>query len=642
MDTYSQTLSLRFRSGASARRARLRIAPLFHDFRAALSTRMDDNNTNALRVLKVMRRHGQAGTFFLNDPRRWWQDGQRRGSPRPADPGSLVPSSILAAGGSIGAHTLSHDHLPALSKNAAFREILGSRVALEAATSSPVSTFTFPFVFYESELREGRDRADFDEILRRSGFLLLGENAYNSRRATGLLDAVFIGCDGGRWEGRSDDDVVARHFRPGLRPLFLVTMHAWARSWGGREFPLLAQVYRKWAGRGDWWYCNQNQYAAYRWQALRSRVEVTVEGDLMTATLVRPDPLDLMDPVPLTLVVGGIEDAEVASAACAGAAVTRLSIGGRCALDVFHPADRGPVDVFGECANDANARRLPRACPGTGGLKALLFRAGRTLTLELHNAGAAPVTDLRVLFRLPLRWNPGVIRRSLKRLGAGRSATLKAALTGRPRTGWRTVGTEYHVAQVDFVGKVRARLYATCCVPGPAPGAGFARDGFRFMGPLADGADRGDPFRIPGIGAASPDGALAWRTLDPARAALLDPDIIPITGRPRAADFADSHPSPRNPGARHRYLILGYARSRSNQLVRAVYPGEYVKRLELNGRLIRGRALALKRGANEIRILYSPPRASEALFSEHHYGCYFRLADAAGNRVRGLRFSRSP
>jgi hypothetical protein len=76
--------------------------------------------------------------------------------------------------------------------------------------------------------------------------------------------------------------------------------------------------------------------------------------------------------------------------------------------------------------------------------------------------------------------------------------------------------------------------------------------------------------------------------------------------------------------------------------VTAIFSRDCVRRLVLNGRSVRGRTLALKRGVNEIRIFYSPPGAAQALFSEHHYGCYFRITDAAGRRVRGVSFSRFP
>jgi len=639
MDTYAQTLCIHFRSRRSAQRARLRIAPLYRDLRAALSTRMDDNNTNALRVLRVMRRHGQRGTFFLNHPSHWWEDGPRRGWQRLADPGSLVPARILAAGSSIGAHTLSHDHLPALSKHAAFREIMGGRIALEAKTRSEVSTFTFPFVCYQSGLRGGRDRADLDQMLQRAGFLLVGEDGYTRRSPPGLLDAAFIDCDGSHAEDGIDERVVARQLRPGRRPLLLVTMHAWIRAWGGRRFTTLDQLYRKWSRRPDWWYCNQNQYAAYRWQASGSKIETQVAGDRMAVTLTRPDPLDLMACVPLTLVIGGVAEDEVTSVTSKDSTFAPLSLQGRRALDVFHPSDRGPVELFGESANDDNRGRFSRRQPSTGHLQALLSRTGTTLTLKLRNAGSGPITRLRILFRLPLNWETGRVRRSLERLEPGAESTIKVRLAGRSRGAEYQVGTEYNVAQIDFTGNVRTRLYATCSVPGPEPGPGFARNGFRFMGPLPEEANEDNP-HLPGESGPRPSGqALTWRTLDADRAKGLDPDIIPIGGRPRAAD---SHPSPRNPGARLRYAVWGYAASKADQVVTAIFAGEYVSALKLNGRRVRGRKLSLKKGLNELRMIYAPPRALEALFSEHHYGCYFRLTNADGRRAPGVRFVPPP
>ena len=50
MGTYPQTILVMFKSVEAAHKATLRIIPLFHDAKAAFSTRMDDNNIDALKV----------------------------------------------------------------------------------------------------------------------------------------------------------------------------------------------------------------------------------------------------------------------------------------------------------------------------------------------------------------------------------------------------------------------------------------------------------------------------------------------------------------------------------------------------------------------------------------------------------------
>jgi peptidoglycan/xylan/chitin deacetylase (PgdA/CDA1 family) len=643
MEFYTQTIAVQFRSEAAARRGRLRLAPLYHDFQAALSTRMDDNNVNAAEVLGVMARHGQRGTFFLNDPTVWWGQGA---SPAPAsdvDPGTTIPAQILATGSSIGGHTLNHPHLPAVAKNPAFHEILGGRIALEVRTGAPVSTFAYPFVYFQSSLRRGADRSDLEEMLRRAGFLHLAEHRYHESGGPGFQDAQFLVCDGQSWQGETEEAVVARGLGRGRRPLFLVTMHAWQREWGGKGFPLLNGCYERWGDRPDWWYCNQNEYAAYRWQAVRSRLETKVVGDLLTATLIRPEPVDLGDSIALTAVIRGVEAEAVVSVAASGVEVEPLVVGGRRAFDIPHPPGRSRIEVFGTAANDRN-RRLPLGAP-TAGLDALLRRQGRNLTLVLKNHSTVPLRELRVVFRLPLRWKPGVACHHVPDVRPGSSVVLRQRLAESRRPAEYAFGTEYLVAQIDYVGAVRARVYASCRVRGQGAASAFAGRGFLVMGPLTPGAGPLDPLLYsrpkghtgPAVefpGCPRPE----WFQVDRTVSASLDPDIIPTTGRGRALDFPLSHPTPGTTTPQFRFLLKGRVWSPSRRQVHAVFAKEGVRRLVVNGVRVRGSKFSLQRGANEIRILYSPPRASDALFSERHYGCYFRLNDSKGTRVRGLRF----
>jgi hypothetical protein len=43
-----------------------------------------------------------------------------------------------------------------------------------------------------------------------------------------------------------------------------------------------------------------------------------------------------------------------------------------------------------------------------------------------------------------------------------------------------------------------------------------------------------------------------------------------------------------------------------------------------------------------VRILYAPAQGEGASFNESNYGCYFRLEDGQGGRVRDVRFERPP
>ncbi|MFA5058102.1 MAG: polysaccharide deacetylase family protein, partial [Opitutaceae bacterium] len=368
MDPYNQTILVTFKSEAAARQAQIHIAPLYHDLRAAFSTRMDDCNLNDLRVAEVMAQYGQKGTFTLNDPHNWYQDSNATGITAPPNPAVEIPRRLLAGGNSIGGHTLTHEMIPAVSKNFAFREILGARVVLETMAASPNVVFVYPFVYFKSDFRDGTDRADLEEMLRRAGYYQLAEHQYNEDWDSQMQDGLFITCDASTLNGKYSEAVLTQARCEEARPLFLVTMHAWVKEWGGPDFPKLAEIYRKWSGRADWWYCNCNQYGAYRYQALHSRMTCFAEGKVVRAVLTRPDPLDLGDWTPLTLKVEGVNPDEVASVTCAGAEVQPVALTGAYAFDLFHDRLRGAVETYAAMDNPKNSDRLEAVPAGPEGL----------------------------------------------------------------------------------------------------------------------------------------------------------------------------------------------------------------------------------------------------------------------------------
>jgi hypothetical protein len=62
----------------------------------------------------------------------------------------------------------------------------------------------------------------------------------------------------------------------------------------------------------------------------------------------------------------------------------------------------------------------------------------------------------------------------------------------------------------------------------------------------------------------------------------------------------------------------------------------------LNGKKVEGSDLVLKKGVNDLRLLYLPSTAVSSTFDENNYGCYFRLTDHEGKRVEDVRFERPP
>lgn len=650
MDSYKQTLFITFRSEAAAQQAHLRMCGLYHDAQAGFSTRMDDSNLNDLRVAEVMQRCGQKGTFMLNDPYHWWQDSTETGITAPAEPAREIPSRLLAGGNSIGGHTLAHEMMPALSKNAAFREILGARIALEAVSTSPNVAFVYPFIFYQSPLRDGVDRADLDEMLRRSGYSCLAEDRYNQDWNSGMVDTVFVSLDGNSDYDRIGQQRIANFHPNEERPLFLVTMHAWVKAWGGPDYPKLAELYQKWSGRQDWWYCNLNQYSAYRYQYQHTQMATFVAGNRLKVVLTRPDPRDLGDDIPLTFRVDGVPGKEVSEVTSADTEVQPVASDAGYTFDLFHRQQHASPETYAQVENKTNAPEADPEARATEGLRAWIHRRPEGIDLNLRNDGREPLREVRVIFRLPLGWSTGVVRHRVGMIKAGEAITLKVPFSEAEDAAHYRDGSEFDCAQIDFIAEHRARVYATCDVPSVEPAASFARNGFRVLGPLPGDMAEFDPrtFAEPFLKGESlhstypvPWGeALTWKTLPASKASLLDPDIIPTAGRPNVPANYAGDPDIYFPHRKLSYLLHGNIVSPDTRTVRAIFSPAAVAALWLNGEKIEGDRLPLKSGKNDLRIFYYPAPNPTTTFDEKNYGCYFRLTGDDGGRVKDVRFER--
>ena len=159
-------------------------------------------------------------------------------------------------------------------------------------------------------------------------------------------------------------------------------------------------------------------------------------------------------------------------------------------------------------------------------------------------------------------------------------------------------------------------------------------DPLAFSKPILDGAAPESGYEVHW------SGRLAWGFLEPSRAAILDPDIIPTTGKPNIAKAYVGDRSVYFPHANAQYILWGRIVSPDARTLRAVFRADCVRRLTLDGRTVDGGELHLEKGANDVRILYAPSQREGASFDESNYGCYFRLEDGEGRPVPDVRFER--
>ena len=634
MDYYTQEVRVVFAEAEAAAAASIEILPLYRGKEWAISARWDDNVLTDLKMRAVMEKHGYRGTFYLTDPASHYY-GPDYGYFAEGQPYSGMPARLLAGGNSVGAHSLTHPFLAHVSRNRMFEEVLGCRVKQEEASGSPVASYSFSFCNFRNAFEGDAVQADVAEALRRAGLYHIANHWFHSAweekadRPRFEQSALLPG------DGKEIDDAFSEYLADERRresdPNISFCMHVWytdEEAWRKFEGQLA-----KYGGRKEWWYCHQAEYAAYRYQYRNTRITGRIDparpAELIVA-LYRPDPRDLNDPVPLTLAVSGAES--IREVRCGSARVERLPGSGR--FDLHHDREREVPRRFGRVANPGNETAF--AAPPDGGrmpfLKGGVWYAGSGVGVILQNTGKEEIRDIRITYRLPLRWKKGTIRRRMDPLGAGAS-WRDAVKLGPATTDYKyRVGEAFYVAQVDFRRQGEAgRLYLTCREPRPGPDGSYPAGGFRVLGPLprdlvAEGdlaariarAEEIEEGHDPGDGVVR-----KWFRPDPAEAARFDPEIVRTTGK-------DGPPE----GC---FILRSSLGSKKKRAVQFICRKECVKAIYLNGRAIGGFRATLKKGANGLVIHYD---SGSAPFLPDHYGAFFRVADPeTGARISEVSYS---
>ena len=655
---YRQTVLIRFKTPEAAQKARVTVTGLYHDLDAAFSSRWDDNNLNDLTVARLLRARNMRGTFYLNASSAWAAPNAL-GLALAGDPATALPKALLAGGNSIGDHTLNHEYLPWLSRNRAFEEILGGRIDREVASQSPLSAFTYPFVSFKNPLSGEPGPEELEELILRSGLYFLGEDEGWIPEGR-LLASRFVSLDGSPQNGLEVSVERRRRRRGADRPLYLATMHAWPDAWGGPGLPRLEALLDAWGGVGRWWYCNQNQYAAYRAQALKTHISTSVEGNVLTLSVSRPDPLDLGDLTPLSFLLEDVASGDAESVVCEGAPTKPFGGNGVYGFDLFHDNGRGLPKIYSKTDNPGNEEDVDAAPvpDDLAGLHVRLYRRDGKLVLKVKNKGWRILHDMRVVFRAGPRWEDGVTARPAGGLAPGGDKTL--AITVKPRGTESGAaqdprdlrGEEFDAAQVDFLfGEVRARLYATCRVPEEKPDPAFARDGFLALGPLP--SDRKDfdferftwailkGARIKGGYKLFEGVTVSWRAWSARDTQGFNPNLVLTTGKPAGENFYTWDKTVFYPyGKVLSYLLVGRVYSPSDRKVELVTPPVGVGSWSVNGDLEADRGAVLRKGWNDLRLLYGADPSGGTGFDPAHYGAYVRFNDGDGQPVTDLRFER--
>ncbi len=655
MQTYQQQLQITFRDPEAAKKARITVAPLYNGYTWSVSSRWDDNNAHNLDMRDVLNKHGHKGTFYLNEAKTtrpavfdqhnasWDFDFKTDfyldpdydyGRSRQADTFDFTSTArkLLEGGHSIGGHSLTHPRLAYLNRNRIFEEVAGIRTQWEAAADTLLNSYAFSYCNYRNEIESDNVHTDIDRALERAGFFHIANHRYDDPLQTDMILSPIMPSDGANIDNFAQGALNDPAFTE-AHPHLSYSMHVWYRTpemW--RRFE---QQLDKYGHNPDWWYCNQNQYAAYRYQFRHATVTSHTVGNKLTLTITRPELLVLNDPTPLTLCLEGISSNDVLDVTCptADASISEKDTDALL-INLSHDRLKKLPDKIGLIENPANRSELsPKdRDPDFPGLKALLCHQEDHLLLTVFTS-SEPIENVTVTWRLPLAFAKGTVVETIGSVLAGTQTQRTLTLEPITEDYLYTAGIAYYLAQLDFQFQGRpARLYATCHVPNPHLDRSFPQAGFLKLGPIhQDHLDLDKIIEDIKAGRLSsqpwqyawqcPDGRVLDWTRDPKDSSLhrpfLSPEVVRTFGRWMCEDPL-------------LYFLQSSLYSEKDQPVEFLYQ-QNTQYIFLNGMLLSGRKTKLKQGSNNLVLVYNSRNGI--------YGALLRLVNPdTGSRLTNVRF----
>ncbi len=625
VETYTQEFEIEFGTEQDTQNASLEMLPLYDGYEWAISSRWDDNNPKGdLELHAVLLKHDHRATWYLNQT-----DARLT-----AD----VANKLLEGGNSIGGHSLSHPFLSYVSRNRIFEEVAGVRADREASSDTHIVSYSFSFCDFRSAMEGDAVHADIARALERAGYYNIANHRFHDALQTDMAISPIMPSDGRDIEPFAEAALKDEWFKE-EHPNLSYSMHAWySTPEGWAKFERHLDQY---GHNPNWWYCNQNQYGAYRYQYQRSKLGAPVrEGKSLRFRLERPVLLDVNDATPLTFEVRGVPSGAVAAVRCA-TAECRLSERDSDSYR-FHLAqdrDQALPQKIGLIHNRENRNQLSESDVDRDfpKLRALLHFRDDALHLAIENGSPEPLSDIRVAYRLPVAWKEGVVRRELTSIGPGERREDPLALTRATGDHKYNSGLSFFLAQIDFTqADERGRLYAACHVDDSPRDPSYPQAGFLRLGPVPEGefdleavAAAIRAARLPGDWPLQDGTRLAW-TLDddPFQPPYLDVEVIRTTGRWRSQTDAPFY-----------YLLASNVDSEREQAVELRCVKGSVVRALLNGADAFEGSAQLKRGANELVLIY---RAQNRAFGAEHAGCFLRLVrPGTKERLTNVRFDPS-
>jgi len=474
---YDQLLTIHFSTPEEAKKAKTAFTDMPDQQTLAFSTRWDDSNPKHVRMAELLQKHQMKGTFYLT-----------RITP---DFAEKTGKKILEAGSTVGAHTLTHPHVPKLLPNQMFFECMMIRPELEAMLNTNVIAFVLPGCQFGSKLEPGTEML-VGSVIQRSGYLATPEFWNDTEKRCKLPEGT---CFSTNLFSADDRNPTEQKFTQGFKkqleraakaklPHVTFGIHTWQDDKG---FALLDRMFSQHGEIPEFWYCTENDHAAYQYQFRHTKlIPEKNDGKVLTFRVRRISPHRLGSEIPVSLQIRPRPQ----SVTLNGTAILRSESG---VYKLPHDPDRKTAELVELIRNDGNnplnntsfdSKKFP-------GLSAGIHWDDRTGQFHgfIQNNTRFKITNLHKTFYFPMKWkkNPPPMFTWDLMPGERDSFVYKpqeSDLDPRPET---QEGNLPFVAQFDFLlnGKP-IRIYATALKREHSELKACPRDTAVFLGPVKD------------------------------------------------------------------------------------------------------------------------------------------------------------
>lgn len=452
--SYTQRFSIEFPDAETASHATASIAPLPLGKKVAFTTRWDDSNPRHLKQAQTLAAHGMKGSFFLNEV---------------SD--EFLKQTILPTketGSVFGNHGLGHPMFFQHTPNYLFETVILFQTELEAKVNMPIVSLTFPCgrAGGRGDLYPGGS-ALFGDMLSRGGIYSFPETKPDMAE---FLHRDKDCCFGSYLFSANDSAPDETMFREGFErcyqaaladpdmPRVTLGVHTWQSDEG---FEVLDRLYKEYSGHPEIWYCNENEFAAYRYNYYHAEVKKElVDGNVARFSVRRFEP------------------------AFAGAMVDLCILFSEGAEPMVLPEDAKhclPNKIEKVDLNDSNSKS-----PEVDAQVELLGNGNFSICFT--NCCGMTMEDIVCTLVLPMKWKDGLHRMECPTLPAGgRFETEIDPGEASDDPLFRQDRAGYDL-QIDFcAGNERRRIHFVKMEPYEQIASATPRDTVRILGPFPKG-----------------------------------------------------------------------------------------------------------------------------------------------------------